>query len=132
MNNFNLLGRLVREPEIANTKSGKVYARFSIAVRKDKDTADYFNLVSFGKTAELCDYITKGDLILVSGSIHNNNYKGKDDEMKYTNDFIVSNLYFCTSKKEKETEKKPKKSKKEVYYRDIPDEDEDDADLPFN
>ena len=64
------------------------------------DEADFINCVAFGKTAEIISqYVFKGTMIGITGSIRNNNYKKKDGTMAYTTNVIVENITFCDSKK---------------------------------
>ena len=61
MNTVTLIGRLARDPELRYISStGNAVARFAIAVnrpfaKKDAEvTADFFNIVVWGKRAETC------------------------------------------------------------------------------
>ena len=82
LNKVILMGRLTRDPELKNTNSGIPMCRFSVAVERryaDKmtgeRTADFLDCTAFKGTAEFVSrYFTKGSMILVEGSIQNNNY----------------------------------------------------------
>lgn len=86
MNNVVLVGRLTRDAElryIAGT--GTPVATFSVAVDRefsDKDgkrVTDFIDIQTWGKTAETCaNYIGKGSLVCVKGSIRIDSYVGKD------------------------------------------------------
>ena len=86
MNNVVLVGRLTRDAElryIAGT--GTPVATFSVAVDRefsDKDgkrVTDFIDVQTWGKTAETCaNYIGKGSLVCVKGSIRIDSYVGKD------------------------------------------------------
>ena len=57
MNRAIITGRLTRDPETKQTQSDSTVVRFSVAVdrrfkRDGEPTADFFNCVAFGKTAE--------------------------------------------------------------------------------
>ena len=59
MNSVVLIGRLTRDPEVRYTEAQLAIARFSLAVdrqrygnREDGNTADFINIVVFGKQAE--------------------------------------------------------------------------------
>ena len=60
MNKIMLLGRLVRDPEVRYTTTGKVVCQFTLAVDRPftnqdgQREADFINIVVWGKTAELC------------------------------------------------------------------------------
>lgn len=103
MNNVSLMGRLVKDVDLNYIAgSGKAKGTFTIAVKRKlkKDESDFLNCVVFGKTAEIiCQYFFKGDMIGITGSIRNNNYKKKDGTMAYTTNVIVENFTFCDSSK---------------------------------
>lgn len=103
MNNVSLMGRLVKDVDLNYIAgSGKAKGTFTIAVKRKfkKDEADFINCVAFGKTAEIISqYIFKGTMIGITGSIRNNNYKKKDGTMAYTTNVIVENFTFCDSSK---------------------------------
>ena len=109
MNKLFLMGRLTKDPDIKG--SDKPVARFSIAVDrryKDKDgnyPTDFFNLVSFGHTAEFVEkYLKKGTKVVVEGEIWNNNYE-KDGKKIYQDQLIANNVEFAESKKSQEENK---------------------------
>lgn len=101
MNKVIFMGRLVADPEFSQTQGGTSVCKFRIAVDRaySKDgqekQSDFFQLVSFGKTAELVNrFFTKGKPILVEGRIQNNNYQGQDGKMQYHNQIIADNVSF--------------------------------------
>ena len=69
MNRIILSGNLTKTPELKVYQSTTV-AKFGIAVKRPfskNDETDFFNVVAFGKTAELCaKYLEKGDKIKLS------------------------------------------------------------------
>ena len=102
MNKVVLTGNLTKEPELRRTQSGKSVVRMNIAVNQgygDKQTTDFFNLIAWEKTAEVCDkFLNKGSKILVEGRLRNNNYE-KDGVKHYAVDVIVDTVEFMDSKK---------------------------------
>jgi len=102
MNSLTLIGRLTKDPELrylANT--GNAVARFSIAVnrpfaKKDAEvTADFFNIVVWGKRAETCtNYLQKGLQVAIQGRLQNNNYTDKDGVKRYSVEIIAENVEF--------------------------------------
>ncbi len=97
LNEFKFLGRLADDPTVAEK-----YTRFPLAVKQDKRgeaeaETDFFTMTAFGNTKKIIDeYLAsgKGKLVLVSGSVRNNNYE-KDGEKKYDISFIVDRIDFC-------------------------------------
>jgi hypothetical protein len=53
MNSVSLIGRLTADPEIRYLDSGKAVAKFSIAVNRNREEADYFEVEAWEKTAEV-------------------------------------------------------------------------------
>ncbi|WP_270658252.1 single-stranded DNA-binding protein, partial [Eubacterium callanderi] len=56
MNRVILVGRFARDPELRTTNTGKSVATFSLAVdrrfkQEGQPTADFFNIVAWGKQA---------------------------------------------------------------------------------
>lgn len=107
MNKFQFLGRLTKEPEVrytANTNSQVTV--FTLAVNRryvsqngERET-DFFNLTSFGKTAEFCSkYYKKGQQVLVEGRIQNRTWEDDKGQKRYATDFIVEQCYFADSNK---------------------------------
>lgn len=111
-NHITLVGNLVKDPEVKKVGK-KNKTDFTIAVDrfggKDKEKAvDFFNIVSWGKLAEICgDYLKKGKKVLVDGRVQIRTYK-KDDERKWITEVVAENLKFLTNKpkSKKEAEEK--------------------------
>ena len=110
MNNVILMGRLTRDPELSNVQgsSSGTVARFSIAVDKqlsrekkqemesrNQPTADFINIVAWGKLAENCVKFTeKGKRVLVTGRIQTGSYTAQDGSKRYTTDVVANNVEF--------------------------------------
>lgn len=113
MNKIILMGRVTREPDIRYGGDNRAVARYCIAVDRRYKNAngeyptDFFNLVSFGKTAEFVEkYINKGTKIVVEGELQNNNYE-KDGKKIYQDQIVISNVEFAESKNSGSTEAVP-------------------------
>lgn len=102
MNSVTLIGRLTKDTELRYIAStGTAVTRFSIAVdrpfaKKDAEvTADFFNIVVWGKIAETCaNYLKKGRLVALRGRLQNNNYTDKDGVKRYTVEVIAEEVKF--------------------------------------
>lgn len=119
MNNVTLTGRLTRDPELRYVPSGTAVANFSLAVDKglskdkkselesqNKPTADFINIIVWGKMAEnVANYMSKGKLVGVTGRIESGRYE-KDGRTVYTTDVVASSVEFLEfgDKKESATE----------------------------
>ena len=97
MNTVVLSGRMTKDPELKYTSGGKANARFTLAVQRTKDEADFVNCVALEKTAEtIVEYFRKGSPILVQGSIRSGSYE-KDGKTIYTTDIWVYKFDFFSS-----------------------------------
>lgn len=105
LNKVILMGRLTADPELRQTASGIANCRFNVAINrnyKSKDTnetqADFITVVAWRKTAEfVAKYFSKGKMIIVEGSLRNNNYE-KDGVKHYGMDVYADNISFGESK----------------------------------
>ncbi|MDY2986116.1 MAG: single-stranded DNA-binding protein [Peptoniphilus sp.] len=111
MNNVNLIGRLVRDPDLKYTPSGTAVARFTLAVnrilskdkreeaeRNNQPTADFISCTAWNKTAEtIANYVNKGHRIGINGRIQTGKYDDKDGKTVYTTDVVVTNMEFLES-----------------------------------
>lgn len=117
MNQVNLIGRLVRDPEMRFVPgSGRAVANMTIAVdknlakdkkqefeQKGQPTADFVRVVVWGKQAENCaNYLAKGRLIAVNGSIQTSSYKTNEGETRYTTEVLANNVEFLEKGKQSE------------------------------
>ena len=82
MNQVTVMGRLTHDTELKTTKSGVSVSSNTIAInRRQKDSdgnyiVDFIDFTVWKKTAEyLCNYAKKGDLIILSGEIHQEKYE---------------------------------------------------------
>jgi single-strand DNA-binding protein len=108
MNKVIITGRLSANPELRQTQSGVSSCRFTVAVDRrfaDKNTgerqADFITCIAWRQTAEFVSrYFNKGKMIVVEGSLRNNNYQDKNhpDVTHYTMDVLVDNVEFAGDK----------------------------------
>ena len=104
INRVILMGRLTRDPEFRQTTSGIPVCRFTVAVdrpyRKDQDKkADFINVTAWRNTAEfIARYFSKGKMIIVEGSLHNNDYTDNKGVKHYSMDVQAENVSFGESK----------------------------------
>ena len=101
MNKIFLQGRLTKDPEIRLTSKNDKVARFTIAVDRDfnREETDFINCVAFKATAAFIEsYFTKGDMILVAGRLHMQNYTSKDGSNRTAAEVLTDNVWFCGGK----------------------------------
>ena len=127
MNKVIAMGRLTDEPKISETQGGKKIARFTMALDRMKEGADYPSFIAWEKKAEFMEkYTHKGTKLLVEGRIQTGSYE-KDGHKVYTTDVVAENIEFCEKKKADETTGQPKENAD--GFMKIP--DNIDEELPF-
>ena len=104
-NDLVIIGRLTKdvgsdERDFGYLQSGTCYAKLSIAVNESKkgqdgnwqDYPNYFEVHVYGKTAEnLKPYLTKGQQICVSGTLHQDRWQDKQTGNNLSKVVIKSN-----------------------------------------
>ena len=106
MNKIVLLGRLVRDPEVRYTQTGKVVCQFTLAVDRPftqdgKREADFINCIAWNKTAEtIGNYVHKGQRILAEGRLQIRSYDANDGSKHWITEVIVNNFEFIERKEE--------------------------------
>lgn len=103
MNRVVLLGNLTRDPELRSTPSGTSVANFGLAVNRrwtnkqgeKVDGVDYFNVVVWGRLAELCnDYIRKGSPIALEGRLQSRAWETEAGQKKNVVEVVAENVQF--------------------------------------
>lgn len=105
INQLVVIGRLVKDPELRKTESGKNVTNVTLAVPRsyknpngEYDT-DYIDCVLWSSVAETTsEYCKKGDLIGVKGRVQTRVYE-KDDVKKYATEVVAEKVTFLSSKK---------------------------------
>lgn len=100
MNITTLIGRLTDDPAYSEKGDSKV-ARYTIAVDRMGEGADFPNCVAFGRQAEFADkYLKKGMKIAVIGKLRTGSYTNREGKKVYTTDVYVDHQEFCERKQE--------------------------------
>ena len=106
LNHIDLMGRLVRDPEIRYTQNQTPVTTFTIACERDfsgrgedKQT-DFINCVAWRKTAEFVhQHFTKGSMIALSGRLQIRDWTDKDGNKRQSAEVIPDSVYFAESRK---------------------------------
>lgn len=99
MNTVILIGRLTADPELGYTPSQKAMCRFTLAVDRTKEGADFIRIVVWDRQAENVNrYLRKGSKCAVNGRIQTGSYNDKDGKTVYTTDVVATNVEFLDSK----------------------------------
>lgn len=104
MNRVIFVGNLASEVETRTTNSGSTCALFRIAVqriRSNKDgkrEADFFPVVAWGKTAELCvRYLSRGSRVAIDGRLQMRSYDAQDGSKRHVTEVIAEHVEFLPS-----------------------------------
>ena len=110
MNKVFLIGRLVKDPEIKTTSTGKKVASFSIAISDGKDQngqeiTQYFNGSAWERLAEIIEqYVKKGTKVAILGSLKNRSWDKSDGTKGYATDILAREMEILSSRSESQGE----------------------------
>lgn len=112
VNKVIIVGHLGRDPEMRYLPSGEAVANFSVATSeswKDKATGEkqerteWHRVNFFGKTAEVAgQYLKKGSLIYVEGSLQTRKWTDKEGIEKFTTEIRGDRLQMLGGKGERQ------------------------------
>lgn len=113
MNIVVLIGRVTKDIDLRYIDgTDGCYCRFTLAVDKDlskekreeaksngKATADFINVVAFGKIAENCNkFLSKGKNVAINGSVQTGSYIASDGVKKYFTEVLAKKVQFIDFK----------------------------------
>lgn len=128
MNKTISIGNMTDDAKITETSTGKKVARFTLALDRMNEGADFPNFVAWEKKAEFIDkYCHKGTRLAIEGHIHTGSYEGKNGKV-YTTDIVCDQIEFCERKKKDGSEGQPEENPTDEFMK-IPDGVEDE--IPF-
>lgn len=102
-----LEGRLTADPELRHTSNDIAVTSFSLAVQKNRKSADgkydsdFFDIVAWRGTAELASkYFQKGQLCVVEGELQQRHYTDKDGNKRTVVEVVARSIHFAGGKNE--------------------------------
>ncbi|HHV42022.1 MAG TPA: single-stranded DNA-binding protein [Clostridiaceae bacterium] len=151
MNKAILMGRLTRDPELRTTSNNISVCTFTLAIdrnyknRDGERLTDFIPVVVWRQQAEFVHrYFTKGQRMLVVGSIQPRSYEDQTGQRRYVTEVIAEEVYFADSKRdsggyEDQEDKKADQSEEKAWKKTessdngfLPGSDEDMTSLPFD
>lgn len=106
LNQVNLIGRLGQDPEFKALQNGGV-ANLSLATSEKwrdkttgepKEATEWHRVVVYGKLAEICrDYLAKGSLIYIEGSLKTRKWQDQSGVERYTTEIQARNMRILSS-----------------------------------
>lgn len=107
LNQCQFIGRLGKNPESRAMPNGDNVSSFSIAVgwkSKDSEGAEWVNIVTFGKLAEICNkYLQKGSQVFIQGRMKTRKYTDKTGVEKYSTEVIADRMQMLGGKSERQS-----------------------------
>lgn len=106
-----LIGRLVADPQLRYTQTGRAVTSFRLAVdrgfassstgltgqERERQT-DFFDIITWNKLAETCaNYLGKGRLVAVEGRLQVRDYEGQDGQRRRAVEIVASDVRFLDS-----------------------------------
>ena len=119
MNSVNIMGRIATDLALRPVRSSAgVVLNFRVAVDRyagGGKVTDFIRCTAWGKTAErICTYLTKGNMIAITGSLTTGDYIDRNGIRRFTTDIFVRDFYFTGDKF-----RKNKNEDEEDIYDDI-------------
>lgn len=115
MNLTILTGRITKDLEIKQAGKTQVL-NFSLAVDNPfkKDDVSFFDIVAFGKTAELLNnYCNKGSKIAVEGNLKQDRFTDKEGKNRSVVRVIANRIEFLDTKAQSNNQDKPQGQSKQ-------------------
>jgi single-strand DNA-binding protein len=111
LNKAQIIGRVGKDPEMRETKSGDPVASFSVATSeryRDKrnggeivEKTEWHSVTAFGRLAEIVgEYVRKGALVYVEGKLETRKYE-RDGIDRYSTSIIAGEIRLLSPKGER-------------------------------
>ena len=138
LNQCNIMGRLVRDPELRRTQAGIPVVSFSLAVERDipnRETGergvDFIDVVAWRQIAEFVSkYFSKGRMAVVSGRLQMRQWTDDQGNKRTKLEIKANNVYFGDSKREGSPDEAPDPAAPAAPA-DFAMLEDDDSELPF-
>lgn len=105
LNKVIIMGRLTNDPEMRQTTSGVSVCRIRVAVDRNyggqngERQTDFINVTAWRGSADFIGrYFTKGKMIIVEGSLQNDDYTDNNGVKHYRMQVVADQVYFGESK----------------------------------
>lgn len=106
VNKVILIGNLTRDPELRYTPQGHAVCTFGIATNREwvtngekQEAADFHNVVSWNKLAEICSQLLKkGTKTYVEGRLQTRSWDGDDGVKRYKTEVVIDEMVILSPK----------------------------------
>lgn len=142
LNKAQLIGRVTNDPELKALPSGMPVVKFGLATNhvfktkegEKKETAQFHNVVAFGKVAEIIgQWVQKGQEVYVEGRIEYRTWDKKDGSKGYATEIVLENFQMGakSSKSGAGRAEEPRDRSSEIPSIDVTEGEIKPEDLPF-
>jgi single-strand DNA-binding protein len=108
LNKVMLIGNLTRDPEMRYTPQGNAVASFVVATNREwvtsgerKQAADFHNVVSWNKLAEICgQLLKKGTKVFVEGRLQTRTWQDPQGSKKYKTEIVIDDMIILSKIKQ--------------------------------
>ena len=138
LNNCQVIGHLGRDPEMKYSANGDAFCVMNVASSekwKDKSgqpqvRTEWFRCIAYGRLAEVCgEYLHKGSLVYVSGSLNTRTYQNKDGVEAKITELKMREMKILNSKQQSQNQSdSTQQSMPEPQSKSLNDMDDD---IPF-
>ena len=114
LNLVQIIGRLGRDPELRYTQTGSPVANLNIATDEsyvDRDgnkveRAEWHRVLVFQRQAENCsNYLRKGSLVYVEGSLQTRKWQDQNGQDRYTTEIKAQRVQFLDRREDSQGER---------------------------
>jgi single-strand DNA-binding protein len=109
LNQFVIVGRLVRDPELHETENGKKVTTITLAVPRSYKNSngeyetDFINCILWAGIAQnTTEYCKKGDLLGIKGRVQTRTVEKENEKPLYLTEMVAEKITFLSSKKGEE------------------------------
>lgn len=121
LNSVTVTGRATRDTEQKTTQNGTNVATISLACNGMKEEVSYFDVVCFGKTAEIAaQYAIKGKQLGITGRLQQRKWQDKDGNNRYSVEIIANQVKLLGSASERQDVVPDDIDDKEISLEGIP------------
>jgi len=95
-----LVGNVTRDPEVRQTPNGQSIATFGLATNREwvtngekKQSAEFHEIVAWGRLAEICEqFVKKGKLLDIEGYVKTRSWEAEDGTKKFKTEVVAQDI----------------------------------------
>lgn len=107
LNRVQIIGNLVRDPEMRQIPGGQTVTTFTVATNftwvdqsgQKQDKSEFHDIVAWRKLAEICgQYLKKGSKVFAEGRLQTRSWEGEDGQKRYKTEITLDNMIMLDRK----------------------------------